>query len=125
VYARRGKVGAEVALDEGTQEASLQAGPRRGRIERERGVDAQTARRLRDDARVQGVEQAMRLAEPERRGDPDLAAGAREDRVHRCRSAGSVRCCRRRPWARVCIGFGPDRLTGCDYVRNPMVNYNT
>jgi len=74
-----GVVGAELALDEGAGEAALQAAAARGPRQRERRVQRQRQRGITGDPPVQRVEQAVRLAEPERRAGHDRRARAGHD----------------------------------------------
>ena len=62
----RREVGAEVPFKEGREEARLQAGARRGRRQRQRGIDFQRALVFTSDRGVDRVEQAVRLAQAER-----------------------------------------------------------
>ena len=69
-----GEILAEMPVDERLQEAPLQAAARRRWRERQRRVDLQRTVGVIGDRIVDRVEQAMRFADAERRGDAQAAA---------------------------------------------------
>ena len=80
-----------MALGERAQEARFQpvaAGMRR--VERKRGVHVQGTRGVVFDPRIQGIEQAVRLAQCQRRADAQVAVHAREQPIDGGVEAGEV-----------------------------------
>ena len=76
-----GEVIAVDARHERVEEALLQATAAARRIQRQCRVNMQPARRIALDAPIQRVEQAMRLADPQRRTDVQGPVDTRQDAV--------------------------------------------
>ncbi|MET3931519.1 hypothetical protein ABIE51_003406 [Lysobacter sp. OAE881] len=77
------EIRAEMTLDERLHEAAFESLSAAGRIERQRGVQVQRARGVVLDARIQRVEEPVRLAEAKRRADVQRAGDALEQEIGR------------------------------------------
>src|SRR5207342_1953487 len=104
----------EVARHERTEEARFQALAGSRRIQGQRGIQVQRARGIAFHARIQRVQQSMRLADAQWRAEPQRAVDPRQHEVDR--GVEGIE--------HVWVGHGPsiaspaERLDNIDYGRN-------